>query len=127
MNKLKCNCYFYHEEQDMGASIPTCNYYFKLGYRPCKNCEKYVDKSEVYRLVKYYADARAEMNKKDLVFSAIRKICKHYSLSRDMYGNNGQWEDACHHPEVVSSGASWGKCSMDTCPLYKERKTDEQT
>ena len=31
-------------------------------------------------------------------FSAIRKICKYYSISRDMYGS-GEWESACHHPE----------------------------
>lgn len=124
MNKLKRNCYFYHEEQDMGASIPTCNYYFKLEYCPCENCEKHADKSEVYRLVKYYADARVEMKKKDLVFSMVRKICKHHAISCDMSGKV-KWIEACHHPNVVSSGDSWGKCNMDTCPLYVERKTDE--
>lgn len=61
---------------------------------------------------------------RELPFSAIRKICKHYTISRDMYGS-GQWEDACHHPEVTSSGDSWGKCSKFTCPLYEERRTDE--
>jgi len=40
-------------------------------------------------------------------FSAIRKICKYYSISRDMY-NGGEWESACHHPELVLSGDSWG-------------------
>lgn len=55
-------------------------------------------------------------------FSAIRKICKYYSISRDMYGS-GEWESACHHPEQVLSGDSWGKCSMNTCPLYAEKES----
>lgn len=57
-------------------------------------------------------------------FSAIRKICKHYSVSCDRYGD-GKWVDACHHPEMTFSGSSWGKCSMDTCPLYTERKIEK--
>lgn len=61
MNKLKRNCYFYYEEPDMGASIPTCNYYFKLGYCPCENCEKYVNESKVRTLVRYYAENRVVM------------------------------------------------------------------
>ena len=57
-------------------------------------------------------------------FSAIRKMCKYYSISRDMYGD-GEWESACHHPELVLPGDSWGKCSVDTCPLYAERKIEK--
>lgn len=68
-----------------------------------------------------------EENKKtnlNLPFSAIRKICKYHSVSCDRYGD-GKWVSACHHPELVSSGDSWGKCSMDTCPLYAERKIEK--
>lgn len=68
-----------------------------------------------------------EENKKtnlNVPFSKIRKICKHYSVSCDRYGD-GKWVDACHHPELVSSGDSWGKCSMDTCPIYAERKIEK--
>ena len=57
-------------------------------------------------------------------FSAIRKMCKYYSISRDMY-DGGEWESACHHPELVLPGDSWGKCSVDTCPLYAERKIEK--
>lgn len=54
---MKRNCFFYYEEQDMGASIPTCNYYFRLGYCPCNKCKKYIDKGEVYSIVKARVDA----------------------------------------------------------------------
>lgn len=54
--KEKTDCYFYHEEQDMGAHIPTCNYHHKLGYCPCENCEKYIKRSDVFKIIKERVD-----------------------------------------------------------------------
>lgn len=48
----KENCYFYEAVRDMGATIPTCNYYAKLGHCPCENCKKYISKSTVFEMVK---------------------------------------------------------------------------
>ncbi|MDE6763714.1 MAG: hypothetical protein K2J73_08560 [Oscillospiraceae bacterium] len=48
----KENCYFYEAVRDMGATIPTCNYYAKLGYCPCEDCNKYISKSTVFEMVK---------------------------------------------------------------------------
>lgn len=48
----KENCYFYQEVRDMGATIPTCNYYAKLGHCPCEDCKKYISKSTVFEMVK---------------------------------------------------------------------------
>lgn len=57
-NIYKENCYFYHEERDMCAIIPTCNYYGQLGYCPCEDCNKYVPKGEVYGMIKKIVDER---------------------------------------------------------------------
>lgn len=52
--KEKTDCYFYHEEYDMGARIDICSYYDKLGDCPCEGCDKYIKKSEVFEMVKKY-------------------------------------------------------------------------
>lgn len=54
--KEKNDCYFYHDEKHMGGSIPTCNYYNKLGYCPCDDCKKYIKRSEVFDMVKERVD-----------------------------------------------------------------------
>lgn len=47
----KTDCYFYDEEHDMGATIPICSYCGKgLGDCSCDDCEKYISKSDVYKL-----------------------------------------------------------------------------
>lgn len=56
--QYKEDCYFYHEVRDMCAIIPTCNYYSRLGYCPCNNCEKYFKKSETYETIKNIVDER---------------------------------------------------------------------
>lgn len=56
--KEKRDCYFHHEEYDMGAHIDVCSYYGKLGYCPCENCEKYIQKSEAFNIMKEYVDNR---------------------------------------------------------------------
>lgn len=60
--KYKNYCYFYHEERDMCAIIPTCNYYQQLGYCPCEGCKKCVLRGEVYSIVKKMADERDKNN-----------------------------------------------------------------
>lgn len=54
--KYKNLCYFYHEERDMCAIIPTCNYYGQLGYCPCEDCNKYVPRGEAYGMIKKIVD-----------------------------------------------------------------------
>ena len=51
-------CYFYHDEKHMGGSIPTCNYFDKLGYCPCDDYKKYIKRSEVFKMVKEHVDNR---------------------------------------------------------------------
>lgn len=58
----KENCYFYHEERDMCAVIPSCNYYQQLGYCPCEDCNKYVPRYEVYGMIKKIVDERNKDN-----------------------------------------------------------------
>lgn len=55
--KYKKDCFFFHEEKDMGATIPTCGYHSKsLGFCPCENCKKYISKSAAYKIVKAEVD-----------------------------------------------------------------------
>lgn len=60
-SRYKEDCYFYHEEIDMCATIPTCKYYLELGYCPCEECKnKYFPKEEVYGMIKKIVDERGE-------------------------------------------------------------------
>lgn len=53
----KSDCYFYGEEHHMGATIPTCSYHNGgLDVCPCENCNKYISKSDVHKLIKMKAD-----------------------------------------------------------------------
>lgn len=53
----KTDCYFCHEERQMGGIIPTCSYHNKgLGYCPCENCKKYISKTDALKIVKDIVD-----------------------------------------------------------------------
>lgn len=60
--KYKTGCYFYHEEKDMGGTIPCCSYFGELGNCPCENCEKYIEQSKVFKLVKDIVDKEKNRN-----------------------------------------------------------------
>lgn len=46
-------CYWYHEYQDMSASVPTCDYYRKYGECPCEpECKHFINKREVDDIVR---------------------------------------------------------------------------
>lgn len=46
-------CYWYHEYQDMSASVPTCDYYKQYGECPCEpECEHFITKREVDDIVR---------------------------------------------------------------------------
>lgn len=46
-------CYWYHEYQDMSASVPTCDYYRQYGKCPCEpECEHFITKREVDDIVR---------------------------------------------------------------------------
>lgn len=53
----KKDCYFYHEEHQMGATIQTCSYHNNgLGDCPCEGCKKYIARSKVYKMAKEAVD-----------------------------------------------------------------------
>lgn len=55
----KEKCFFFESVQDMGAHIPTCSYYSEgLGHCPCKDCDKFIDKSEAAAIVRDFIDKR---------------------------------------------------------------------
>lgn len=57
--KERTDCYFYHEEHDMGARIPFCSYHNKeFGHCPCKDCDKFLSKSEADKIINEYVSAR---------------------------------------------------------------------
>lgn len=55
-NKQNEDCYYYNDVRDMGATIPTCDYYHKLGYCPCEGCRIYIQNKMVSRIVRQYID-----------------------------------------------------------------------
>lgn len=47
------NCYWYHEYQDMAASVPTCDYYRQYGECPCEpECKHFITKREIDDIVR---------------------------------------------------------------------------
>lgn len=52
-NEHKTNCYFYSEDQDMGASIPCCRFGGrKYGECPCQTCPFYFPKSKADQIIR---------------------------------------------------------------------------
>jgi hypothetical protein len=47
------DCYWFDSVQDMGAHIPTCDYFGRLGYCPCDNCDKYITNRTISKIVKH--------------------------------------------------------------------------
>ena len=46
-------CYWYHEYQDMAASVPTCDYYRQYGECPCEpECKHFITKKEIDNIVR---------------------------------------------------------------------------
>ena len=51
---IKRDCYWYHCEHDMGASIDCCTLNDNIGDCPCTDdCKNYISSSEVTRQLKY--------------------------------------------------------------------------
>ena len=48
----KENCFYYFEEQDMGAHIPCCRLTTGVGDCPCDHCGDYISKRAAYKLVR---------------------------------------------------------------------------
>lgn len=58
-NGKREDCYFYHEEKDMGATVPCCTYFGGYGNCPCSNdCEKFVGKYDISKIAVEYVDNR---------------------------------------------------------------------
>lgn len=50
--ELKKDCYFYYEDNDMGAKVPNCKKEIDYGSCPCSaNCKHYITNKEVMELV----------------------------------------------------------------------------
>ena len=47
------DCYWFDSVQDRGAHIPTCDYFGRLGYCPCDNCDKYITNRTISKIVKH--------------------------------------------------------------------------
>ena len=68
-------CYWYHEYQDMSASVPTCDYYRQYGKCPCEpECEHFITKKEVDDIVRNMGNI-GQMS--DLISreDAIKAVC----------------------------------------------------
>lgn len=47
----KEDCYFYYNVKDMGANISCCNLHKGLGNCPCENCDKFLSKSDAFKVI----------------------------------------------------------------------------
>ena len=55
MKKLREDCYFYYESQEMSAHVPNCSFdaQYEYGFCPCsENCKHYISKNEAHNLIK---------------------------------------------------------------------------
>lgn len=54
--KLKrTDCFYYYEEQNMGACIPCCGIYNELGKCPCDSkCKDYISLKDIYNIIRNY-------------------------------------------------------------------------
>lgn len=53
------DCFYFWEEQDMGARIPCCTLRHALGDCPCSpTCKDYISGTEVYEVVRNYQNAK---------------------------------------------------------------------
>ena len=55
MKKLRKDCYFYYESQEMSAHVPNCSFdaQYEYGFCPCsENCKHYISKNEAHNLIK---------------------------------------------------------------------------
>lgn len=61
--KYKRDCYFYHEDFDMGATIPYCTYDNKgFGHCSCKDCDHFLDKAEANKIVRADIEEKESKN-----------------------------------------------------------------
>lgn len=68
-------CYWYAEWEDMGAKVPTCNYYKRYGECPCNlECKHFITKREIDDIVRNMGKS-GQMS--DLIYreDAIKPFC----------------------------------------------------
>ena len=54
-DKIRRDCYFYHCEHQMGASIDCCTLMTGLGVCPCsEDCKTYISTYEAYKIIEKY-------------------------------------------------------------------------
>lgn len=95
-------CYWYHEYQDMGAKVPTCDYYKNYGECPCEpECKHFITKREVDGIVR---------NTKWLL--QLRRKENRMSVSK--------WN---YEPDKCDGHYCPGDC--DLCSIEEEREEDE--
>jgi len=58
--KPNVSCYFFHNVDLGEVHAKTCDYYQKLGYCPCSDCEKYISNEEAHSIIKRCVDARTK-------------------------------------------------------------------
>lgn len=106
-------CYWYHEYQDMSASVPTCDYYRKYGECPCEpECEHFITKREVDDIVRNMGKT-GQMS--DLISreDAIKAVCG--DCLREYEEDKCEHENECSMKralvELPSAEAEWIPCS----------------
>lgn len=89
--KFQEDCYFYEEEQDMGAHIPWCN---KKGERDPKDCDKekcpyYLSQRKIHEMALTYSGQK-------VIIKDGEELCPHCNRRLDIY-YTGLKECYCKH------------------------------
>ena len=64
-NPYKDDCYFYHEENQMGAIIKCCSLHGGLGNCPCENCDKHLSRHDAFDIVMEYMKGKERMKENE--------------------------------------------------------------
>lgn len=59
--KRREDCFFYTEEQDMGAHIPHCTYYGGYEDCVCEECRKYINNKTAHGVIRNWVDKGGQM------------------------------------------------------------------
>ena len=86
MKKLRKDCYFYYESQEMSAHVLNCSFdaQYEYGFCPCsENCKHYISKNEAHNLIKQITRCKDCKNREESVSPYWELWCNRLDCGRD--------------------------------------------
>ncbi len=59
---LREDCFYYYNDHDMHATIPSCSKHLNEYYFKCENCKNFISKKEAHKVVDDYVKRRGGVN-----------------------------------------------------------------